>query len=266
MSVSTSSANRLLSIIGDLHPALLKHATPVDLPLHTVLYEEHSVPKYAYFPLAGLASIVTMLPGGETAEVGCIGKEGLVGSSHVLGPASLPTRGIVQLPLAALRVRFADLVESFHQSAEVRSRILEFEQQQSAVFAQIAACNRLHDAEQRLARWMLMTQDRTGYDTLGFTHEYLSQMIATQRTTVTITARNLQAHDLIRYSRGKIHILDRVGLEARACVCTQVIHNLFTSLYRDGLASPAERSMKATRDGASGRLSSSNTASDRSES
>ena len=106
--------------------------------------------------------------------------------------------------------------------------------------AQIAGCNRLHAAEQRLIRWLLMAQDRTGYQKLEFTQDYLSQMIATQRTTVTIIAGGLQDRGLISYSRGTIHILDRPGLEAATCVCYSYIKTIFSALYRqDGAAAGA---------------------------
>jgi len=212
--------------------SLLKHATAVDLPLHTVLYNETSIPRYVYFPFTGLVSVVTVVPSGESAEVNFIGREGMTGCLHLLGPAPLPTRCMMQLAGSGLRVPFADAQQAFANSAEVRGRILEFVQEQAASMGQIAACNRLHDAEQRLIRWLLMAQDRTGYDTLGFTHEYLSQMIATQRSTVTIIAGALQRRGLIRYSRGRIQIVDRAGMEAASCVCNRVIKRLLEGLYR----------------------------------
>jgi len=230
----------LYGLSSSAHTLLLKHASVGDLPLHTLLHPETSKPRYAYFLLSGLASVVTTMPSGESAEVGFVGVEGVVGTLHLLGNAFLSTRCTMQLFGNAVRIPFADLQQAFDQSYEVRSRILEFVQEQSAVTAQIAGCNRLHSAEQRLIRWLLMAQDRTGYQKLEFTQDYLSQMIATQRTTVTIIAGGLQDRGLISYSRGTIHILDRPGLEAATCVCYSYIKTIFSALYRqDGAAAGA---------------------------
>jgi CRP-like cAMP-binding protein len=232
MPVPTALANLLLAnFYPDIRHSLLKNATRLDLPMGTVLYQEDSVPRYAYFLLSGLASVLTVMPDGEASEVGFIGREGVVGSLHLLGPASLPTRCTMQLSGSALRVPLTELQQAFDNSPEVRGCILEFVQEQSAVAAQIAGCNRIHDAEQRLVRCLLMAQDRTKNETLDFTHEYLSQIISTQRSTVTIIAGGLQRRGLIRYSRGRIHILDRPGLAAVTCVCSSIIYRLFSELY-----------------------------------
>jgi CRP-like cAMP-binding protein len=235
MSASVLPTNLLLlSLSPSTRASLLKHATAVELPLATALYEEATVPRYAWFLLSGLASIVTAMPNGESVEIGFIGREGMVGSLHLLGPASLSTRCMMQMSGSALRVPFAEAKKAFDEVTEVRNRILEFVQEQSAVVEQIAGCNRIHDAEQRLIRWLLMAQDRTDYDTLDFTQEYLSEMIGTQRTTVTVIAGDLQRRGLIRYSRGRIHILNRPGLEASACACDGIVRQLFQNLYRNG--------------------------------
>src|SRR5438270_1966439 len=163
MSVSLFPTNLVLSNLSDgTRASLLKHATARSLPADTVLYEAESVPRYAYFLLSGLASVMSVMPSGESAEVSFIGREGVVGSLHLLGPASLPIRCTMQLSGSALRVALNDLRQAFDNSLEVRNRILGFVQEQSGVMAQIAGCNRIHDAEQRLIRWLLMAQDRTG--------------------------------------------------------------------------------------------------------
>ena len=233
MSVSLFPTNLVLSDLpSNIRASLLKHATAVELPTRTVLYDEESVPRYAYFMLSGLASVVSVMPSGDSSEVSFIGREGLVGALHLLGPASLPIRCTMQLSGSALRVPFKDVRQAFDNSLEVRSRILEFVQEQAALMAQIAGCNRIHDAEQRLIRWLLMAQDRTGYEMLDFTQECLSQMIGTQRTTVTVVAGSLQRRGLIRYSRGRIHILDRPGLEAATCVCYPIVRRLYDDLFQ----------------------------------
>lgn len=234
-------ANFFLSNLSPpVRNALLKQAKAVELPLHTVLFEQTAAPRYGYFVLSGLASIVTERPNGESAEVCFVGREGLVSAMHLLGSAPLSTRCMMQLGGSALRVPFAELQMAFDNSTEFRRLALEFVQQEIAVVAQIAGCNRLHNAEQRLVRWLLMAQDRVERDTLEFTQEYLSEMIATQRTTVTLTAGALQDRGLIRYSRGTIHILDRPALEAVTCSCYPTIKELYAGLYRREPALTAE--------------------------
>jgi CRP-like cAMP-binding protein len=239
--MNVPGANYFLSNLSPhVRTALLKQAKAVELPLHTVLFEQTAAPRYGYFVLSGLASIVTERPNGESAEVCFVGREGLVGAMHLLGPAPLSTRCMMQLGGSALRVPFAELQMAFDNSTEFRRLTLEFAQQEFAMVAQIAGCNRLHNAEQRLVRWLLMAQDRVDRDTLEFTQEYLSEMIATQRTTVTITAGMLQERGLIRYSRGTIRILDRPALEAVTCSCYLTIKDLFDGLYRREPALAAE--------------------------
>jgi len=228
-----SGANTFLSMLSPaLRSGLLRQAKAVELPVHTVLCETTSPPRYAYFLLSGLASIVTTKPNGESAEVCFVGREGVVGGLHLLGPTPLSTRCMMQMTGSGLRIPFQELQTAFDNSTEVRRLALEFVQQEAAVVAQIAGCNRLHNAEQRLVRWLLMAQDRVDRDTLAFTQEYLAEMISTQRTTVTITAGVLQERGLIRYSRGVIHIVDRLALEATTCTCYRTIKELFEGLYQ----------------------------------
>lgn len=217
---------------------LVSRSTQVQLPLHTVLYEEEAVPRYAYFLISGLASIVTPMSNGDSVEVGFIGHEGVIGGLHLLGPASSSTRCMMQLPGSGLRILYSDLEKAFGSYPEIHGRILEFVQQQAIMVAQIAGCNRLHGSEQRLIRWLLTAQDRTQSSDLQFTHQYLAEMIASQRTTVTVIARDLQERGFISYSRGVVHILDRAGLEKAACDCYAITKVLYKELYgRDTAAS-----------------------------
>jgi len=210
---------------------LVSRCVEVELPLHTLLYEAEIAPRHAYFLTSGLASVVTPMASGEAAEVAFIGHKGLVGSLHLLGPTSVSTRCMMQLGGSGLRIPFAALQSKFEASEEIRGRVLEFVQEQAVMVGQIAGCNRLHSAEQRLARWLLMAQDRTQCDMLRFTQEYLAEMIGTQRTTVTVLAGELQRRGLIRYSRGSVHIVNRDGLEAVACECYLVTKRLHANLY-----------------------------------
>jgi CRP-like cAMP-binding protein len=207
-------------------------STEVELPLHTVLYEEATSPRFAYFLTGGLASVVTPMSNGESVEVGFIGHEGVVGGLHLLGPAPLSTRCMMQLSGTALRLSFQDLQKAFTDLPDMHSRMLEFVQQQAIMVGQIAGCNRLHGSEQRLIRWLLSAHDRTHNSDLKFTHHYLAEMIASQRTTVTVIAKDLQERGFIRYSRGTVHIVDRIGLEEAACDCYAITKQLYARLYR----------------------------------
>jgi CRP-like cAMP-binding protein len=203
----------------------------VELPIKTILYEPDSTPSYAYFLNSGLASIITPMANGDSAEVGFVGSEGIIGSLHLLGSARIPSRCVMQLAGKGVRIAFEDLQRAFEDSEEIRRRILQFVQCEAAMTGQIAGCNRLHHAEQRLARWLLMAWDRTHENDLNFTQEYLSEMIGTERTTVTAIAGDMQRKGLIEYSRGQVKILDRKSLEAAACDCYPILKQLICSLH-----------------------------------
>jgi CRP-like cAMP-binding protein len=148
---------------------------------------------------------------------------------------------MMQLAGTALRIPYLDLQRAFANFSEIHSRILEFVQQQAIMVGQIAGCNRLHGSEQRLIRWLLTAQDRTRSSDLKFTHQYLAEMIASQRTTVTVIARDLQERGFIRYSRGTVHIIDRDGLEKSACDCYAITKQLYANLYGRGTSTTAYR-------------------------
>jgi CRP-like cAMP-binding protein len=233
--MNSRSANLFLDSLSSVsYTTLVSLSTAVDLPLHALLYEEDVTPRYGYFLTSGLASVVTAMSNGELAEVGFIGHEGVVGSLQLLGPASLSTRCMMQLSGNALRIPYSDLQQVYATSDEIRVRIQEFVQQQAIMVCQIAGCNRLHNAEQRLIRWLLTAQDRTQSADLKFTHQYLAEMIASQRTAVTVIAGELQERGLITYSRGSVHIVDRGGLEKLACDCYAIIKRLYAHLYGRG--------------------------------
>jgi len=214
---------------------LTSRSTAVSLPIRTPLYRAEETPEYAYFMTSGIASIVTAMDDGKTAEVGVIGREGIVGAFHLLGPALVTTECFIQLTATALRIRLTDLRTAFRGSQETRDRLLEFVQEQSLSLSQLAGCNRLHEQEERLARWLLMVQDRTHSDVLVSTQEFLAQMLGAKRTTVTVVAGMLQDRGLIEYRRGRIHILNRASLEDAACGCYKVMQTFYDNLYRQPL-------------------------------
>ena len=220
---SLSAANR---------DRILSRSKHVALPLRTNLSEPEEIPQHAYFITSGIASVVIEVVEGGTAEVALIGREGVAGGVDLLGPALTQTHCFIQSEASGYRIAFRDLRTLFGESEEIRGRVLEWVQAQSLTTSQIAACNKLHEAEPRLARWLLMAQDRLQSDTLSLTQEFLAQMLGTQRTTVVMVAGSFQRSGLIEYKRGKVTILSRENLESAACECYTVTRRLLTGLYR----------------------------------
>jgi CRP-like cAMP-binding protein len=231
--MASENTNLFLSSLSpESREQITSRATQLALPLRTSLYEAEQTPFHAYFLTSGIASVVTSMADGGTAEVGLIGSEGIVGSFHLLGPAPVSTSCFMQLEGSGLRVSLADLKEAFRSSEEIRERVLEFVQEQALSVSQLAGCQRLHEAEQRLARWLLMAQDRIHSPVLTFTQEFLAMMLGAQRTTVSSVAGALQRNGLIEYRRGSVKILDRDNLEAAACDCYRITKNLYANLYK----------------------------------
>ena len=208
---------------------------PISLPAGTTIYEPEVIPEYAHFMTSGMTSLVAYMADGAAAEVGIVGSEGVVEGFHVLGPhnvQNVQTRAFVQVPGTALRMSFAELRKEFLHAEPLRSLVLEYVQSQAALLGQLVACNRLHEVEERLARWLLMVHDRIGDDTLALTQEFLGMMLGTRRSSVTLAAGSLQRAGVIEYHRGVVHILDRAGLEQAACECYPVTRKLFTGMYK----------------------------------
>ena len=226
------SSNLLLNSLSPKYRAfLLSRMRPVSLVAREVLYEPDEAPKFAHFMTSGIASIVGTMSNGASAEVGIWGREGLVESFHMLGVGRIPTRCFIQVEGSALRMPFKDLQKEFHENEELRECILQGVQSQGAILGQLAACNRLHEAEERLARWFLMVRDRLESDTFYLTQEFLAVMLGSRRTTVTAAAGTLQRKGLIRYSRGRIHIVDPAGLEEEACECYPTVREIYQDFY-----------------------------------
>ena len=246
----SATSNLLLnSLSAECFKSLMDLTHPVAMPARAMLYEPEVVPRYAYFLTSGIASVVASSPEGGAVEVEVVGREGVVGAVHVLGPGLAPTQCFMQVDGTALRIRMTDLRTSFLGSAEIRGRMLEFVQMRCRTLSQVAGCHRLHGAEQRLARWLLMVQDRVQEETLALTQLFLAEMLGSQRTTVSAVAAVLQQAGLIEYSRGHLKIVNRPGLEAAACGCYAVTRGLMVNLYGQSAASP-EMDREAVADGA----------------
>jgi CRP-like cAMP-binding protein len=218
------ASNRLLDSLppGDL--ALLKpHLKAVAMVQGVLLQEPGDQINYIYFPHSGMISLLAVMKHGNSVEVATVGREGAVGAMSGFGPRHAFTRAIVQVEGAASRISTSNFQEAVKKSAVLRETVVRFNEGLLAQVQQTAACNALHELDQRLCRWLLQTQDRAGGDMITLTHEFLSQMLAVRRTTVTLVARSLQEAGAIEYRRGKIKIIDRRKLEKRACECYTVV-------------------------------------------
>ena len=191
----------------------------VDLPVHTVLNQEAKSIEYGYFINGGLASILTVMNGGKSVEVGLTGAEGFVGLPLVAGFKSSSTRVIIQIDGSGFKISAKDLVRTLRECPVLERSLQQCSQSMALQSTQVAACNRLHDVNQRLARWLLMSQDRVGGDVVGLTQEFLAHMLGTRRASVTVAAGVLQKAGLIGYTRGEVTIRDRAGLESATCEC-----------------------------------------------
>jgi CRP-like cAMP-binding protein len=230
--VTTQFANQLLAALSPASRAsLLSRLKPVSLPLRTVLYEPDETPKYAHFITSGIASVVSNMANGASAEVGVWGSEGLAESFHLLGRAKIPTRCFIQMEATALRMPFKDLQKEFTENEEIRDAVLQCVQSQGSILGQLAACNRLHEAEARLSRWLLMVRDRVQSENYFLTQEFLANMLGARRTTVTAAAGTLQRKGILKYSRGRIRIIDVPALEKTACECYRTVHSIYMDFY-----------------------------------
>jgi CRP-like cAMP-binding protein len=195
----------------------------VRLNTHHVLHEPGDTLKSAYFCNSGLISILSVFPDGKSVEVGLVGKEGFIGLPLVAGFRTAPTRAIAQIEASAFRIDAETLVGLLRQCTRLERRLQQFSQIMAMQVTQIAACNRLHEVNERLARWLLMSADRIGSNSVPLTQEFLAQMLGTRRSSVTVAAGMLQKAGLITHTRGDVKIVDRRQLEEAACECYEIM-------------------------------------------
>lgn len=213
----------LLSLPPNELEQLLPKLEFVRLKLHQVLYNAGDTMKSGYFVNSGMMSVLAVQPEGKSVEVGLIGNEGFAGTPLLVGYRTSPTRIVTQGDGTAYRCDADALREILRQSPELEKQLHRFAHRLAMQTTQIAACNRLHDVEERLARWILMTHDRIESNHLPLTQEFLSQMLGTRRATVTVAAGILQKAGLVSYTRGNVTILDRRNLESAACDCYGIV-------------------------------------------
>jgi CRP-like cAMP-binding protein len=250
--MSSSPGNLLLnSLLPEDLAQILAASESIVLPVRINLYAAHSRPKYAYWLSGGIASLVFNANSGENAEVGIIGREGVVGAMHLLGSLPVQNECFIQIAGAGLRMLFSDLERCFSESPTMHERLLEFAQFTYLNTSVLAACNALHSVEQRLSKWLLVIQDRMQAEGYALTHEFLAEMLVVQRPTLSIVAAALQREGIIHYRHGHLKILKRETLEDRACECYAITRDLLNRLYPSphvalpALAFGANGSMKA---------------------
>ena len=230
------SHNTLLASLPEVdwerwHPQLQL----VDLVVDQVLYESGDKLNHIYFPTTAIVSMLHILENGDCTEIAMTGREGMVGISVFMGNTNTPSRGVVQQPGQALRLGAAFVRDEFQQSIKVMQLMLRFTQALITQMSQVAVCNRHHDIEQQLCRWLLLNFDRIDSDTLAITQEKISTLLGVRREGITRAAGHLQNSGLIQYARGHMHLLDREGLHARSCECYDVVSAEYERLQPQAL-------------------------------
>lgn len=231
--------NRLLSLLSDDdYERLRPHLSPAALEYRRSLYEASRPIEHVYFPVDGVASLVITTADGASAEVGTIGREGLVGLPVCLGDREAPSAVYVQVPGTALRMDAGIFRSELERSPALNLTMLRYAHAFFNQVAQSAACAHLHRVEQRCCRWLLMTRDRMPSGDFLLTHEFLGMMLGVRRTTVTDVMGSLQKAGLIRYRRGHVNILDPEALRQRACECYDISRLEFDRLLGDTPLAP----------------------------
>ena len=228
--------NRLLAALSDEDYAqLLPHLEWVPMQLGQVLYESGEQMRHVYFPTTSIVSLLYVMEDGASAEIAVVGNEGIVGVALFMGGESTPNRAIVQSTGHAYRLKGKRLKDEFNRFGGRRAGVLHgllmrYTQALLTQMAQTAVCNRHHSLDQQFCRWLLLSFDRLSSNELVMTQELIANMLGVRREGVTEAAGNVQRAGLIEYHRGHITMLDRPGLEARACECYQVVKKEFDRL------------------------------------
>ncbi|MFM9424959.1 CRP-like cAMP-binding protein [Variovorax sp. GrIS 2.14] len=209
----------------------------VDLPLGHVLYESNSTMTHVYFPTTAIVSLLYVLENGASAEIAVVGNEGVVGVSLFMGGGSTPNRAVVQSAGHGLKLNASAMRTEFDRAGPVLHLLLRYTMALIVQMSQTAVCNRHHSLDQQLCRWLLLSLDRLAGNELSMTQELIANMLGVRREGVSESALKLQKDGLIRYSRGRITVLDRPGLELRTCECYAVVkaeYDRLLPLLKDG--------------------------------
>ncbi|MGB4813088.1 MAG: Crp/Fnr family transcriptional regulator [Methylophilaceae bacterium] len=223
--------NHLLNaLLGVDYDRLSPHLELVEMPLGEVLYESGGTLKYVYFPTTAIVSLLYVLENGSSAEIAIVGNEGILGISIFMGGNTTPSRAVVQSAGYGYRMKVQLIKDEFNRAGPMMRLLLRYTQALITQMSQTAVCNRHHSVEQQLCRWLLLSLDRLSGHQLNMTQELIANMLGVRREGVTEAAGKLQQEGLIKYSRGRIIVLDRPALEQRACECYQVVKSEFDRL------------------------------------
>jgi CRP-like cAMP-binding protein len=225
------NANLLLAALSRRNETILhEFVRPVRLEQQQVLFESGDAIDVVYFPTTAIISLVVTLSSGEMIEAAMVGRDGIVGASAALDGKISLSRAIVQLAGEAFACDRHQLKAAALNSDKVLSMLVRHEQTVYSQAQQSAACNAVHNVEERLCRWMLRARDLSGSDALPFTQEFLAEMLGVQRSSVSVVAHTLQRAGLIKYSRGRIQILNLEGLQDAACECHETVKSNYQAL------------------------------------
>ncbi|MGM0702887.1 MAG: Crp/Fnr family transcriptional regulator [Pseudomonadota bacterium] len=223
--------NQLLALLPeDERARLLPHLERVTLPLGKSLCEAGGVMQHVYFPLDAIVSLLCVMENGASTEIAVVGNEGIVGVSLFMGGETTPSRAVVQSAGEAYRLKGQHLKDEFYRAGAMQRLLLRYTQALLTQMAQTAVCNRHHNVDQQLCRWLLLSLDRLPGDRLIMTQELIANMLGVRREGVTESAGKLQRAGLIAYHRGHITVLDRPALEARVCECYAVVKSEYDRL------------------------------------
>jgi CRP-like cAMP-binding protein len=234
---SNPKQNTLLAALPEAEWARwLPSLETVDMPLGQVVYESGSKLSHVYFPTSSIVSLLYVMENGASAEIAVVGHEGLVGVSLFMGGQSTPSRGVVQSAGHGYRLKAKLMMDEFNRAGPVLHLLLRYTQALITQMAQTAVCNRHHSLDQQLCRWLLLSLDRLHSNQLIMTQELIANMLGVRREGVTEAAGHLHKAGLIRYQRGRITVLDRLGLERRTCECYSVVKKEYDRLLPPVLA------------------------------
>jgi len=221
----TPRQNRILATLPSAdYQRLLPHLELVEMGLGHSVYESGGRLQYVYFPIEGIVSLLYVTQNGSSAELAVVGREGMIGVALFMGGETTPNRAVVQSACKAYRLPAAVLKAHFAEGGAVQLVLLKFTQALITQISQTAVCNLHHSLDEQLCRWLLLSLDRLPDNNLQMTQELIANMLGVRRQGVTESAGKLERDGLIRYSRGLITVLDRAGLEKRACECYSVVN------------------------------------------
>jgi CRP-like cAMP-binding protein len=224
--------NRLLAALpAEVFDRLLPELMPVAMPLGKVIYEPDAKLEHVYFPVPGcIVSMLYVMEDGSAAEIAVVGDEGMVGIALFMGGDTTPSRALVQSAGQAFQLKGRELKREFERHGGLQFFLLRYTQALITQMSQTAVCNRHHSIEQQLCRWLLLSLDRLATNELTMTQELIANMLGVRREGVTEAAGNLHDQGLIAYSRGRITVLDRPGLEKLVCECYAVVKKEYDRL------------------------------------